>query len=109
MSSSELIKPHSPVTLVDMNPFFQNQYVKNHASDVFETYFVLLADIVLALPCQVRLSSPICISTCLYLFVQCLFVMFVTIWIVCLYVFDLIDFLYFYLFSCILFTDLSFL
>ena len=55
MAGSELIKRHSPVTLVDMNPFFQNQYVKNHASDVFETYFVLLADIVLALPCQVRL------------------------------------------------------
>ena len=38
---------------MDMGPFFQDQYVKSHSSDVFEAYTTLLADIVLALPCQV--------------------------------------------------------
>lgn len=50
---TNLLKPHSHTASMDMGPFFQQQYVKNHASDVFETYSYLLADIALALPCQV--------------------------------------------------------
>ena len=53
MQGGKLLKPQSQVQLVDMGPFFQDQYVKSHSSDVFEAYTTLLADIVLALPCQV--------------------------------------------------------
>ena len=52
--STDLLKPRSQSTQVDFSPFFQQQYVKYHSSDVFEDYPVLLADIVLALPCQLK-------------------------------------------------------
>lgn len=55
MQGGKLLKPQSQVQLVDMGPFFLDQYVKSHSSDVFEAYTTLLADIVLALPCQVCL------------------------------------------------------
>ena len=53
LQGGKLLKSQSQVQLVDMGPFFQDQYVKSHSSDVFEAYTTLLADIVLALPCQV--------------------------------------------------------
>ena len=36
-----------------MSPFFLRQYVKGHASDVFEAYPQLLTEMVLRLPYQV--------------------------------------------------------
>ena len=36
-----------------MSPFFLRQYVKGHASDVFEAYLQLLTEMVLRLPYQV--------------------------------------------------------
>ena len=39
--------------LDDLSPFFQKQYVKGHANDVFSAYGRLMAEILLVLPCQV--------------------------------------------------------
>ena len=48
------LKPPFVNPLDDMSPFFQKQYVKGHANDVFAAYGRLLAEICLVLPCQVR-------------------------------------------------------
>ncbi|XP_075228020.1 E3 ubiquitin-protein ligase-like protein poe isoform X3 [Lycorma delicatula] len=49
-----LLKPHLPSSPPDMSPFFLRQYVKGHASDVFEAYPQLLTEMALRLPYQVQ-------------------------------------------------------
>ena len=49
----QLLKSHPPSPPPDMSPFFLRQYVKGHASDVFEAYPQLLTEMVLRLPYQV--------------------------------------------------------
>lgn len=49
-----LLKPHLSSSPPDMSPFFVRQYVKGHASDVFEAYPQLLTEMALRLPYQVQ-------------------------------------------------------
>lgn len=49
-----LLKPHLTTAPPDMSPFFLRQYVKGHASDVFEAYPQLLTEMALRLPYQVQ-------------------------------------------------------
>ncbi|XP_063242107.1 E3 ubiquitin-protein ligase UBR4 isoform X2 [Bacillus rossius redtenbacheri] len=49
-----LLKPHLTTSPPDMSPFFLRQYVKGHASDVFEAYPQLLTEMALRLPYQVQ-------------------------------------------------------
>jgi len=53
------LKPPFVNPLDDMSPFFQKQYVKGHANDVFAAYGRLLAEICLVLPCQLRKMSEV--------------------------------------------------
>ena len=50
--SSSLATPFAN-PLDDLSPFFQKQYVKGHASDIFSAYGRLMTEILLVLPCQV--------------------------------------------------------
>ena len=50
----QLLKPQAPASPPDMSPFFLRQYVKGHASDVFEDYPQLITEVVLRLPYQVK-------------------------------------------------------
>lgn len=52
--TGNLLKPHPSSPPPDMSPFFLRQYVKGHASDVFEAYPQLLTDMVLRLPYQIK-------------------------------------------------------
>ncbi|XP_052093919.1 E3 ubiquitin-protein ligase UBR4-like [Mytilus californianus] len=52
-----LLKPHPSHPPPDMSPFFLRQYVKGHASDVFEDYPQLLTEMVLRLPYQLKKIS----------------------------------------------------
>lgn len=50
-----------------MSPFFLRQYVKGHATDVFEAYPQLLTEMVLRLPYRVRVAflvSEVLASVC---------------------------------------------
>ncbi|XP_066993474.2 E3 ubiquitin-protein ligase UBR4 [Anabrus simplex] len=49
-----LLKPHLTTPPPDMSPFFLRQYVKGHATDVFEAYPQLLTEMALRLPYQVQ-------------------------------------------------------
>jgi hypothetical protein len=49
-----LLKSHMTTAPPDMSPFFLRQYVKGHASDVFEAYPQLLTEMALRLPYQVQ-------------------------------------------------------
>lgn len=50
----QLLKEHLIASPPDMSPFFLRQYVKGHASDVFEPYPQLLTEMALKLPYQVH-------------------------------------------------------
>ncbi len=50
--------------LDDLSPFFQKQYVKGHSADVFSSYNRLVAEILLVLPCQVRVTRGYCCFLC---------------------------------------------
>ncbi|XP_074655636.1 E3 ubiquitin-protein ligase UBR4-like [Tubulanus polymorphus] len=50
----QLLRPHPATQSLDMAPFFQRQYVKGHANDVFEDYQQLLTEMVLRLPYQIK-------------------------------------------------------
>ncbi|XP_015606097.1 protein purity of essence isoform X2 [Cephus cinctus] len=50
----QLLKKHLTTAPPDMSPFFVKQYVKGHASDVFEPYPQLLTEMALRLPYQVH-------------------------------------------------------
>ena len=52
-----LLKPHPAHPPPDMSPFFLRQYVKGHASDVFEDYPQLLTEMVLRLSYQLKKIS----------------------------------------------------
>lgn len=52
--TGQLLKPHPSHPPPDMSPFFLRQYVKGHASDVFEDYPQLLTEMVLRLPYQLK-------------------------------------------------------
>jgi E3 ubiquitin-protein ligase UBR4 len=52
--TGSLLKPHLTTAPPDMSPFFLRQYVKGHASDVFEAYPQLLTEMALRLPYQVQ-------------------------------------------------------
>jgi len=54
MIGGQLLKEHLTTSPPDMSPFFLRQYVKGHASDVFEPYPQLLTEMVLRLPYQVH-------------------------------------------------------
>ncbi|XP_028980055.2 E3 ubiquitin-protein ligase UBR4 isoform X4 [Esox lucius] len=54
VAASQLLKPHTSSSPPDMSPFFLRQYVKGHASDVFEAYSQLLTEMVLRLPYQIK-------------------------------------------------------
>ncbi|XP_014258727.1 E3 ubiquitin-protein ligase UBR4 isoform X2 [Cimex lectularius] len=56
--SGSLLKPHHPSSPPDMSPFFLRQYVKGHATDVFEAYPQLLTEMALRLPYQVQKHTP---------------------------------------------------
>lgn len=60
----QLLKPHPSHAPPDMSPFFLRQYVKGHASDVFQDYPQLLTEMVLRLPYQVHCA---CLCLCLYI------------------------------------------
>nr|CAD7443272.1 unnamed protein product [Timema bartmani] len=49
-----LLRAHLTTPPPDMSPFFLRQYVKGHASDVFEAYPQLLTEMALRLPYQVQ-------------------------------------------------------
>ena len=51
---SQMLKPAPPTPLPDMAPFFLKQYVKTHASDIFEAYPQLLTEMALRLPYQMK-------------------------------------------------------
>uniref|UniRef100_A0A2R5LN58 Putative e3 ubiquitin-protein ligase ubr4 n=1 Tax=Ornithodoros turicata TaxID=34597 RepID=A0A2R5LN58_9ACAR len=53
-SGPPLLKPHPVSPPPDMSPFFLRQYVKGHASDVFEAYPQLLTEMALRLPYQMK-------------------------------------------------------
>ncbi|KAL1138884.1 hypothetical protein AAG570_008946, partial [Ranatra chinensis] len=53
-----LLKAHLPCSPPDMSPFFLRQYVKGHATDVFEAYPNLLTEMALRLPYQVQKHTP---------------------------------------------------
>ncbi|XP_069121893.1 E3 ubiquitin-protein ligase UBR4-like isoform X2 [Argopecten irradians] len=55
--TGQLLKPHPTHPPPDMSPFFLRQYVKGHASDVFEDYPQLLTEMVLRLPYQLKKIS----------------------------------------------------
>ncbi|UYV64027.1 UBR4, partial [Cordylochernes scorpioides] len=57
--SGNLLKRHSLTVPPDMAPFFLRQYVKGHASDIFEAYPQLLTDMALRIPYQTKK----CLST----------------------------------------------
>ena len=57
MLPGQLLKNHPTSPPPDMSPFFLRQYVKGHASDVFEAYPQLLTEMVLRLPYQVCIFS----------------------------------------------------
>ncbi|XP_034944940.1 E3 ubiquitin-protein ligase UBR4 isoform X2 [Chelonus insularis] len=50
----QLLKEHLTTSPPDMSPFFLRQYVKGHATDVFEPYPQLLTEMALRLPYQVH-------------------------------------------------------
>ncbi|XP_046612558.1 E3 ubiquitin-protein ligase UBR4 isoform X2 [Neodiprion virginianus] len=50
----QLLKDHLTTLPPDMSPFFLRQYVKGHASDVFDAYPQLLTEMALRLPYQVH-------------------------------------------------------
>lgn len=50
----QLLKEHLTSSPPDMSPFFLRQYVKGHATDVFEPYPQLLTEMALRLPYQVH-------------------------------------------------------
>ena len=52
-SPTSLLKQHPPPP-PDMSPFFLKQYVKGHATDVFQAYPQLLTEMVLRLPYQIK-------------------------------------------------------
>ena len=52
--SGQLLTPHPTTSPPDMNPFFLKQYVKSHASDVFEEYTQLVTEVTLRVPHQVK-------------------------------------------------------
>lgn len=54
-----LLKEHLSTPAPDMQPFFLRQYVKGHASDVFEAYPQLLTEMALRLPYQVQKHSTL--------------------------------------------------
>ena len=56
MLSGQLLTPHPTTSPPDMNPFFLKQYVKSHASDVFEEYTQLVTEVTLRVPHQVSTS-----------------------------------------------------
>lgn len=58
-SSGAVLKPHLPSSPPDMSPFFLRQYVKGHATDVFEAYPQLLTEMALRLPYQVEKHASI--------------------------------------------------
>lgn len=53
----QLLKEHLTTSPPDMSPFFLRQYVKGHATDVFEPYPQLLTEMALRLPYQVHKYS----------------------------------------------------
>ncbi|XP_059140958.1 E3 ubiquitin-protein ligase UBR4-like isoform X2 [Physella acuta] len=53
----QLLKPHPSNTPPDMSPFFLRQYVKGHASNIFQDYPQLLTEMVLRLPYQLKKIS----------------------------------------------------
>ncbi|KAB0801611.1 hypothetical protein PPYR_03797 [Photinus pyralis] len=54
---SNLLKEHLPHSPPDMTPFFLKQFVKGHATDIFQTYPQLLTEMALRLPYQVHKHS----------------------------------------------------
>ena len=64
MLPGQLLRLHPMSPPPDMSPFFLRQYVKGHASDVFEAYPQLLTEMVLRLPYQVKAAVRL-ISTLL--------------------------------------------
>ncbi|KAL3872340.1 hypothetical protein ACJMK2_040271 [Sinanodonta woodiana] len=50
----QLLRSHPSTPPPDMSPFFLRQYVKGHASDIFEDYPQLLTEMVLRLPYQLK-------------------------------------------------------
>ncbi|KAF5296758.1 hypothetical protein FQR65_LT10159 [Abscondita terminalis] len=56
---SNLLKEHLPHSPPDMTPFFLKQFVKGHATDIFQTYPQLLTEMALRLPYQVHKHSEI--------------------------------------------------
>jgi E3 ubiquitin-protein ligase UBR4 len=54
---SQLLKPAPPSPLPDMAPFFLKQYVKSHATDIFEAYPQLLTEMALRIPYQMKKIS----------------------------------------------------
>jgi len=52
--SGQLLKPRPAGSPPDMSPFFLRQYVKSHANNVFEDYPLLLMEIILRLPYQMK-------------------------------------------------------
>ncbi|XP_012287187.1 E3 ubiquitin-protein ligase UBR4 isoform X2 [Orussus abietinus] len=58
--SGQLLKEHLISSPPDMSPFFLRQYVKGHASDVFEPYPQLLTEMALRLPYQVHKNADNC-------------------------------------------------
>lgn len=57
--SGNLLKEHLPHSPPDMTPFFLKQFVKGHATDVFQTYPQLLTEMALRLPYQVHKHSEV--------------------------------------------------
>ncbi|CAB3259165.1 unnamed protein product [Arctia plantaginis] len=53
-TGQQLLKPQPPQPLPDMQPFFDKDYVKSHALDVFDNYPQLLMEMALRLPCQIH-------------------------------------------------------
>ncbi|CAF0847863.1 unnamed protein product, partial [Didymodactylos carnosus] len=54
LAAPALLKPLLKHTLPDLSPFFYKPYTKHHASDVFESYPELLAEIATRLPYQMK-------------------------------------------------------
>ncbi|XP_022919909.2 E3 ubiquitin-protein ligase UBR4 isoform X2 [Onthophagus taurus] len=58
-AGNNLLKEHLPHSPPDMTPFFLRQFVKGHASDIFQTYPQLLTEMALRLPYQVHKHSEV--------------------------------------------------
>jgi E3 ubiquitin-protein ligase UBR4 len=56
----QLLKPRTSGLAPDMSPFFLRQYVKSHSNNIFEEYHLLLMEIVLRLPYQIKKILETC-------------------------------------------------